>query len=70
MKPVRNYMLAGTVFILIPVLQRCLDVIDRSIRLMMDRLDGFAFFLAAKLNADDSYQIRKRLMHMKRKSIL
>lgn len=49
----RSYLLAGIVFLLIPTLQRCLNFIGRSIRLLMDRLDELAFFLAAKFHIND-----------------
>ena len=53
MKPARSYLLAGIVFLLIPAAQKCLGVIGRSVRLLMDRLDGLAFSLAGKLHVDD-----------------
>ena len=53
MKLINKPLHAGIVFFLIPIVQRLLDVAIRSIRLLMDNIDGLAFSLARKLPVDD-----------------
>lgn len=53
MKLMKRPLRAGVVFLLIPVLQRLLDVTSRSLRLLMEHIDSVAFSLARKLPVDD-----------------
>ena len=45
--------IAGSVFLLIPSLQRFLHALRSMIGGLMDRIDALAFHLAKKLPADD-----------------